>query len=265
MAESRDSSPAERFERAADALAMEHRRTAAEVDAFRTFEERVGELSPDGGTTVGRAAPVQAVAASGHGLDTVREHYEETVMAVPHYEPEYGESYAKNVREELGPDIGALLVGGQRFERHHKHAIVSTVRETRELREQLLEALEAERESLSALREPVCSLAEQIDSLDAARLDTDAYSQLDAYRSRLDVLETRCHELIERRQSETVTERRSLSLPICGPDIQTYVYNDLPVNYPVIATLTDLIDAAATTRANIEADLSCRPSPETAG
>jgi len=262
MAEPGDTSPAERFEKAANALAREHRRTGAEVKAFRTFEERVGEVTPDGGTAVGKAAPVQAVGSSGRGLERVREHYQATVMAVPHYEAEYAESYAESVREELGPDIGALLVGGQRFEPHHKHAIVSQTREIRELREQLLSALEAERESLTALREPVCSLAEQIDSLDAARLDTDSFSQLDAYRSRLDVVGIRCHELIERRQSETVTERRSLSLPIGGPDIQTYVYNDLPVNYPVIATLTELIDAAATARADIEAELSCRSPPE---
>ena len=259
-----DTSPAERFEKAANALAREHRRTAAEVEAFRAFEERVGEVTRDTGTAVGKAAPVQAVASPGRGLDRVREHYRETVMAVPHYEAEYAESYAESVREELGPDIGALLVGGQRFERHHKHAIVSKSREIRELREQLLAALDAERESLTALRDPVCSLAEQIDSLGSAGLDTDSYSQLDAYRSRLDVVETRCHELIERRQSETVTERRSLSLPIGGPDIQTYVYNDLPVNYPVIATLTGLIDAAATARANIEVELSCRSPPEPA-
>jgi bacterioferritin (cytochrome b1) len=259
MAEPREISPPDRFERAADALETEHRRTSAEVEAFRAFAERVAELSPDGGgTTVGRAAPVQAVAASGHGLDTVRTHYRETVMAVPHYESEYGESYGKNVREELGPDIGALLVGGQRFERHHKHAILSKAREIIELREQLLDALEAERESLTALREQVCSLAEQVDSLETACLETDSYRLLDAYRSRLDVLETRCHELIERRQGEMVTERRALSLPISGPDIQTYLYSDLAVNYPVIATLTDLVDTAATARANIEAELSCQ-------
>lgn len=258
MAEPRHISPVELFGKAATALETEHCRTAAEVEAFRGFEKRVSELTPDGETAVKRAAPVQAIASSGRGLDTVRKHYEATVMAVPHYESEYGESYGENVREELGPDLGALLVGGQRFERHHKRAIVSRTRETRELREQLLAALEAERESLTAFEEPVCSLAEQVSSLYAARLDTDSSRQLDAYRSRLDVVETRCHELIERRQSETVTERRSLSLPINGPDIQTYVYSDLPVNYPVIATLTDLIDAAATTRANVEADLSCQ-------
>lgn len=258
MAQSRDTSPPERFEKAADALATECRRTTAEVEAFRTFEKRVGELTPTGGTAVGKAASVQTVASSGHGLDAVRKQYEATVMAVPHYESEYSESYAKNVREELGPDISTLLVGGHTFERHHKHAIVSKTRETRELREQLVAALEAERESLTALEEPVCSLAEQVDSLDTAHLETDSHRLLDAYRSRLDVLETRCHELIERRQSEMVTERRSLSLPISGPDIQTYVYNDLTVTYPVIATLTELVDTAATARANIEAELSCQ-------
>lgn len=258
MAEPGDTSPVELFGKATSALETEHRQTAAEVEAFRAFEKRVSELTPDGGTAAKRATPVQTVASSGQSLDRVRKYYRETVMAVPHYDSEYGESYGENVREELGPDVGALLVGGRRFERHHRHAVVSKAGETRELREQLLAALEAERESLTALEEPVCSLAEQVSSIVAARLDTDSSRQLDAYRSRLDIIETRCHELIERRQSEAVTERRALSLPINGPDIQTYVYNDLPVNYPVIATLTDLIDAAATARANIEAELSCR-------
>lgn len=256
--------------RALDAIRVERERTAAERDAFAEFGERVGELSP--GVSAGEStSSVRPIAGGGYSsvssaparaneLEQVRKFYESTVMSVPHYETEYGESYAESVREELGPDVATLLVDGQAFERHHKRAITEATAQSEELRERLVSALDAELDSVAQLRDPVCSVAADARSLESVDLGGEPDQLLDGYRSRLDVLETRCHELIERRQSEMVSARRALSLPISGPDIPTYVYQDLPVNYPVISTLTRLIDTVATTRANVEAQLSCRNS-----
>ena len=231
----------ERFDRAERALDREYRRTTAELDALESFIDEVGSLSPTSRGAAAGASPVSLQSGGGGGVRAVREAYESTMMAVPHYEAEYDEPYAEHVRNELGPDAAALLTSGGVFERHHKQVVIAAANDARSRRSQLLSALDRERESLTELSEQVCAVATDVARLESADFTAEP-SVLDGYQSRVGVLEARCHDLIDRRQSTLVSQRRSMSLSLGGPDVATCVYSDLDVDYPVVATLTDLLE-----------------------
>lgn len=249
-------SPGDLFDDALAAVEREHRRTAAERDAFVAFIERVSDISPNARGTETGLTSVRIVSPRSDSLGTIREAYESTVMDVPHHEVEYGETFAESVREEFGPDIATLLTSGQRFEHHHKRAVLSTAKEAKELREELAGVLEEERSSIEELRNPVCTVTADVDSLEATDPEAQPADLLDGYRRRASVLGERCHELIGRRQSKLVGRRRAIALPISGPDIPTYVYRGLPTSYPVVAVLTESIERAATCEAAFEAALT---------
>lgn len=253
MAETTDHTPADLLDRAVAAIETEERRTTAERDAMQAFRDRVRELSPANRTLEQGPAAVHSAPRSTDGLRKVRTHYESTVMAVPHYEAEYDESYTEHVHQEFGPDIAMVLVHGVALERRHKEAILKATAESIADREQLLEALQREQESVTELREPTCSLAADIRTIEQRAGEDPSVKILDSYRSRLEVLEQRCHDLVDQRQSEMVTERRELRLPISGPDIPSYVYDELPVSYPVVSILTELMDTARVLQNRLEA------------
>jgi hypothetical protein len=246
----------DRFERARAAVDREHRRTKAELGALESFIDEVGSLSPSSSSIAAGVPRVQLGSARAGGLDAVREAYRSTMMAVPNYEDDYDEPSAEHVRQELGQDVATLLTSGQAFERHHKQVLMAAANDARARRSPLLAGLEGEQESLEDLTEQVCAVAADTARLESMALDEQPPELLDGYHSRVGVLEARCHDLIDRRQSTLVSQRRSMSLPISGPDIATCVYSDLDVDYPVVATLTDLLDRLGTLATDVEHHLS---------
>lgn len=55
--------------------------------------------------------PVVVDRTAENSLVAVMAAYREIVMAIPHYEEEYGDCDAADVADELGPDIAAALTG----------------------------------------------------------------------------------------------------------------------------------------------------------
>lgn len=98
-------------------LEEEQSRTTAERDDLMEFANRVADLSVESTTTAGLPAGGTASAiTTGHGstgLDDVREAYRETVMAVPHYAEEYGESLEENMAIELDDEVAVSVTHHQ--------------------------------------------------------------------------------------------------------------------------------------------------------
>ena len=87
-------------ERALDVLGEELEVTTAEREAFERFQARISAIEPDrhpapngvGATmATGMAVAGHEGESTGESMGRVRTAYRETVMAVPHFEPEYGE------------------------------------------------------------------------------------------------------------------------------------------------------------------------------
>jgi hypothetical protein len=227
---------------------------AAELDAFEQFRSAIESTTPT--SPAGVPAATQHHSASTSGFGSLRDAYRETVMSVSHYDEEYGESLRANVECEFGADIAAMLTSGGQFGPQHKRVLACKTSKLVEDRERLLSALEKEQDSLEQFRDPVQSVIDAVESFESVDSVVDSPSLRDGYRKRMNSIERRCHTLIEKRQSEIVGDRRALSLPISGPDLPSYLYERLPVTYPVVAPLTTVLERATGFKTRMQSDRS---------
>jgi hypothetical protein len=256
----------QRLAQAGTALRAERRRTADEVQALRSFETRVRDIETTARVAAGRpAARANVVAGGTDGLEAVRDAYEATVMAVPHYESEYDDSYVESLAAEFSPDLAAALTDGTRFNARCKDALISAVDGSRSARGRLLELLAAESDSLEAAAETLRPLSAELSDLEDRAVGTAPYGMLDAYGARLAVLDRKCETVAETRQATLFEQRRTSGLPTDAPDVPQYVYQTLPFDYPVMATVADCSAAIGRLRDDVDAAMDAAgPDPKRA-
>lgn len=243
----------EQFESAEDVIRRECRRLDDETAAFASFGEIVQNVEPTR-TALAETPSVRGrVVSTTDCLEELRAGYASTVMSVPHYEEEYDESFAENVTEEFGPDIASVLARGDRLTETHKELLAAAVGTAVEKRTLLHEKLKAEQRSIQTTRETLLPVAGELTDLDETELAECTADVVDAYDARLDVLERKCEEVIDHRQSAIVTQRRELSLPVSEPDLPTYLYQSAPVDgtYPVLNMAVDCLQLLESVRVDI--------------
>lgn len=225
---------------------VERRQITDEQRALTQFAERVKSLSTP--TSEEQPAPIlatqatPALAAQTNGLAAVRDAYESTVMSVPHYAEEYGDTYAESVVEEFGPTVGTALVEGFRFDEQCRGALLTAVEQARAERAVLLDALAVEEESISDVGPDVSALVDDVESLTTVAFDVQDFGALDAYRARLAVLSEQCDATATRRQEAIREQRNELQLPADAPDIPTYLYRECEPRYPLLSLIARVGD-----------------------
>lgn len=245
------------FDAARERLRRERRRTVDEREAFRGFERRVRGLDGQGESVQSGVSRTRMVSTSPPSTARpVREAYEATVMSVPHYAEEYGETFEQHFRTEFGPELAALLAQHAALDPHSKQAVLAAASRAQEKRERLIGALDDEQESFTRLEERLLPVIEELPEYETATFSELSFGTLDAYRQRLLVLEENCDDLVDDRQDTLVAQRRNLSLPTEGPDVPTYVYRDLEMRYPIVSTTADVIERIQTLRQDVECALS---------
>jgi hypothetical protein len=220
---------------ARECLRTERRRAVDEREAFRAFGGRLRGNTPAGDST----APLGRVTTT---LCSVRDAYEETVMMVPHYTEKYNEPYPQHVERELGPDVATILTRGQSFDRRHRQTVLSAVTGARDRRTRCIDRLDDEETALAEFAGELVEVAQQLDDLGGAALPELSVGALEGHYTRLGTLQAVCEEVVDRRQSALIEQRRTLQSPHPGPDIPARVYTDLDVDYPVVAAATELLE-----------------------
>lgn len=222
---------------AADAVEEEQSRTTAERDAFRSFAQRVAELSPDTATSAGvattGAVATAAVAEPARGLAKVREAYRETVMAVPHYDEDYGETLVENMAAEFGDDAAMPVQDTRSLSPMLKQLLVSKATAAATERERLIGRLSHEADELKSARETLSEVEAELEDYDLPTLNRVDYGGLVDRWDHLDELEDRCSEVLQTRQ-HNLGERNGGQRTDAATFIE-YVYSLLPVDYPVLA------------------------------
>ncbi|MFB6108904.1 MAG: hypothetical protein ABEJ82_08715 [Haloplanus sp.] len=224
----------DRLTAARRAVASERRRVVAEREAFAEFEARVADLSVVAMSTT--APVVNDHREDGPSLQRVRSVYESTVMGVPHYDAEYGDDVADSLAAEFGTDLAAAVVGSTTLTPELREAVVSAAA-ARQEREAFVDVLDREDESLAAAVDAVETLRADFQTLDDRPLDDRDFDALRDVRSELSAFEARIDGISMRRQ-EVIDGHRS-DLPGIHADLTEYLYDDLDVSYPVLATLAD--------------------------
>lgn len=232
------------------ALRREGRRCADEKAAFRSFCTAVADVQPS--TSAGSAAGPLAVKTAGRtrtppSLDTVRRAYEGTVMAVPHYEEEYGDAYPESLAAEFGEDVAAGMTAASAFSPELRRAVVTGAANAVRERQRFLDLLDDEFESLAAVEDDVGRVVAELSSLDDRPLSSRSFDELVTLRADVRALGNRLDERAEERQRTLAAHRRTLSGLV--PSVTEYLYYDAARSHPAL-------DALASARRLVETAVS---------
>lgn len=243
----------DRLTAATGELQRERRRTADELEALQTFEDRVRTISPKRSVEDRQPLGVTtAVSKPPGGLKKVREAYESTLMSVPHYLEEYDDSYVESLVGEFSPEIASALTDGTEFTRHCKQTVLSAVSSARSARESLLEAIDHEHESIRESKADLEQLERECGELRSVQFDEKQFGTLSAYHARLRVMTEQCEKRSRRRQNAIFDQRRIQRLPADVPDVTVYFYQSLDVDYPVMSAVAELLNVTEELKKQVE-------------
>jgi len=246
-----------RCERLRETIAIHRRRTEQERAAFEQFRRElsaIGKMSEQGASreqvvsggdsdavVTGRISPLLAPATSTQ--TEVREAFAGTIMALPFYDEEYGESLLDAIEGEFGPSIAAGLTDPDCFGPHLFAGLHRRIRQSQRAREVLLETCDQERHAIDALSAKLPSFAHEVAQLDKLCLGDIDFGALEAHWRRLETITTQCGRLATRRQGVISRQRAQYQLAAEEPDIYEYLYRGYPVSYPMLAMITMTIAA----------------------
>jgi uncharacterized protein (DUF1778 family) len=223
-------------------VAKERRIIEDEREAYKRFVsrlEKVSVLSSSSAPQESLTSPAARLTCN--GTDTtreVREAFRETVMAVPHYEREYGESLQTHLAAEVGPELAAYATEGT-LTQHVYDGLMAGARKAIADRRQLLEQLHREHDSLREIETELNRIecdAYQLNrqmSQSSATTSTDINEQLTTY-------ERTCKRLADDRQD--LIHGRGPVPGISGPSLSRYLYAGLKTDCPALVDITDTID-----------------------
>ncbi|MGQ4554400.1 DUF7260 family protein [Halobellus sp. GM3] len=233
----------------------ERRYVTDEREAFEAFADRVDAVEPTAAAPSAGAAQLRSIERT-PGLDRVRDAYESTVMDVPHYVHEYGDTYEESVTEEFGPEIGYLLTAGDHLGEQLKRALLSKARECCSEREGLLRTLDIESESISAVEQAIDPIRRELRDFDPEVSPRWSYGALEAEWNRLNTLSGKCEGISIDRQEAIIRQRREFNIPTAAPDIPTYLYHEFEERYPILSLIVSLDETVRTYRTDRERALS---------
>lgn len=243
-------------EDARECCRRERRQVAAERDALAAFARRIADMDPapmtDGGVT--RDVRVPRKHGNDGDLAAVERAYRETVMAVPHYEEEYGDSYLESLSEEFGSDAAVAVRTADRLTPALKRALIERSRSARSARAGLADAVAAEEEAVEEAAERLEGVDRErgvlVSHLESDRAGFDACADV---WNRLGDLESACDEGVADRQSDLRDP------PMHDGSASFYGYLYAPIestSYPVLAEWTRLADRIRDDRKRVERRLS---------
>lgn len=243
-------------ERALDVVEAETALLERERNAFERFLRRVEDVrvaapaaSGGGGRIVPEgsgAAPARSTLVTGDapdGLREVRTAYRETVMAVSHYDREYGETLAEHAVAELGETVAAQLVSGAAPAPVVKRAVVGAAGEARDNRKQLVAVLTRERDSLQAVKTDLDEVERTVYELGRQVSDTTRSGELAAIDADLEAAEQRCTDLLNRRQELLHGRSTAAVSGVEADSLVRYLYGSLETPCPALADIAACLDS----------------------
>lgn len=243
-------------------IRRERRRTVDEREAFDALRAAVREVPTERDRPVSPDSPAPSVLSGptdtgSNGATAVRRAYERTVMAVPHYEEEYGDALRESLEAEFGTGVAVGLTDLGRLTPGLKRAVLDAAGTARAERDRFVEALDAEADSLCGSGTRLAAIRDELGTL--ADEPTPDFGARDAVRARLGVLADDCDAVADDRQA-TLREWDDRFDPPAGvPDLPQYLYVDLDATYPVLATVAEVGEHAVRLRRRVEREMADPP------
>jgi len=230
--------------RARSATDSERERLLDEYEAFLAFADRVAAVPvaprPDGGRPMPGA---MAATTDAPGLHEVRTAYRETVMSVPHYDADYGETLQEHMATELSPELASAVVEGTQFTPTIREPLLKSARNAAHDRRILADELSEEQADLEDAETELEDISRRFEVTDGDGLVDRTFPDLQARWGRLSELESACSSLLERRQQQLRDRTPSTGTRLQSPTaVSDYLYADLDVDFPVLAAGTELLE-----------------------
>lgn len=241
------------LDRAHEVLAAERRKLLAERDAFAAFESRISDLASDATRGTGvleRSLLVESTDST--GIDRVRQAYEATVMSVEHFD-EYGDPFERHVQTEFGPECAQALCAERDFTPQLKQALLNASAEARERRTALATTIEEEADVV----EQVERFVEEVRPVPTVSGD-ESFDRLCELREALCAHGARGESLLAERQGSLHQSWAGVSRQnhIDPKSFNEYLYEPLPVTYPVLDALTRVLADLRSARESVDAHIS---------
>lgn len=240
-------------------LEEERTRVTDEAEAFAAFARRVSDVEiatmpvTDGGpamTTALEAPPPD------DGIETVRDAYRDTVMAVPHYDAEYDETLQTNMRLEFGEDVADAVDRGETLTPQLKGTLIERSRTAQRQRVALVGQLDVESDALDEAETTLRHCRQSADRLEEATLDDCTFDELSAEWRLLEDRRQAAESLLENRQ-ETIQQReQETGARPGGPSFEQYLYDQVDATYPVLSEATSLVERIEAARSRVERALA---------
>jgi hypothetical protein len=252
---------------AIEIVATDRDRTTSERKAFTRFSDRLSDFSVAGVTSKTnppRYTPVQgaldqtSISRSESQIARVCKLYRETVMGVDHYSEEYGDSLGESITEEFGSETAAALANTDNLTPQLRDRLLEASTRARESRHALLQGLKHEHSALHSADETLSELGAGLDDvLSAQSLQTWPDEELATVQKDLQDRKQECERLAADRQT-TLHEQRVPSTHHIDLEFIEYLYQSLPVTYPVLTDITSLIETLRTARNAVDDTLASR-------
>ena len=233
-------------ERALEVVDAERTLLERERAAFERFLRRADraqvaaasgpDLGPGQSTLVTSDSPPD-------GLRELRAAYRETVMAVSHYDREYGESLATHAAAELGESVAAGLLSGAPPASVVKAAVTDAARDARGSRADLLAVLDRERDSLLAVAADLGDLEQSAYELGQRVTAAGRSDELSAIDADLADLERECTDLLQRRQDLLHNRSTAAISGVEDDSLLQYLYGGLETRCPALTDITACLDS----------------------
>ena len=241
---------------------VETRRTRREAVAFDRFATRVRDVDPVVSRTAAARVGSVLVATddrtgSGRRIREITATFRDTVMSVPHYDEEYGESLAEHMAIEFGDELTIAVVETRQFTPQVKQGLYRAAIAARDRRLELLSVLEAESNALQTFERELTDLTTRVEALTEPLRSDQTYDELcETYRE-LNECTRACEALLHTRQTQR-TDGHAANLPYAIDDLQEYLYERFEVTYPVLSDGLQLYRRITTARGRLEDELLSR-------
>lgn len=227
---------------AVNVISEERTQIVNEQEAFEQFSQRVAAIQPgESGLSVSTSPGMQntkfglgTIAKNGHSssmdrLPQIREAYRETVMALPHYETEYGESIVENMSNEIGPSVTQAVLTGDVLSSQLKTTLQQKSLQAAKERSDFLSLLDYERDSVDTAHQSLRRIQKTVTEIDES-LYPRPISEIVQSWERLEDLECNCKSILVGRQSAIHSTPREPAPHY----LQGYLYRSREWTFPVL-------------------------------
>lgn len=215
---------------------LEAERTA--LDRFRSRLQRLDSVVSTRAT--GGAGPTSTTTVSGVDPADVRAAYRETVLAMDHYEREYGEPLLVHAAVEFGPQVVGIVGGDVPLSSTQVNLIEGTIDQRIEEREQLSTELATERESLETVHGRLGAIEREFYEYGQETGTGGSESAEDPATATLSGLAADCEALATERQQAIHSATASAHAGVEEASLAAYLYGDSECRFPALAEIADV-------------------------